>query len=536
MSNGSVSVSRRVALDLAATHRFEPIVLDHLADDLFLKDFRTHPFDRQGLEAAAAARAFPEERRAVLFDALERQYLNSDPHPAVRANLDLLARPGTLTVTTGHQLCLFTGPLYVPFKILNAVRLARELSTVERPVVPVFWMATEDHDRAEIDHAWLNGHKVHWPGDTEGAVGHLYLHGMAAVLDAARAALGQGPHVQEVEDALRNCYRDGVTLAQATRDFVHHLFGRFGVVVIDGDDAALKAQFAPILQEELLNSITERTVRYANDKLSVRYHTQAHVRPINVFHLLEGKRERIVAEDSGYRALEGPSWPTPDTLMDEVVAHPERFSPNVLLRPVYQEFVLPNIAMVGGGGEIAYWLQLRWLFQAVQVPMPVLVLRTSALLLGARDAHRLLDLGLDLSDLFAPLDDLRSRVAKDTASFRTDLADERSRLNELFETLAQRVKDADPTLEASVRGEAQKAAKGLDHLEQKLIRAAKREQEQMLQRLDRIHAHAFPEGVLQERRENILPWLVRHGTPLLDHLLAGLDPLEKRFSVLVLDQ
>jgi bacillithiol biosynthesis cysteine-adding enzyme BshC len=514
-----------------ATGRFAPIVTDYVEGLPELREFFAHTPDRAGLTATMTARRFDASMRATLCAVLEDQYHGLAIDASVRRNLDALGQERTLTVTTGHQLCLFTGPLYVPFKILNTIRLARELTTPERPVVPMFWMATEDHDRAEIDHAWIGEKKIQWPGEAAGAVGKLKLDGITAVLAEAEAVLGSGPHADELRALLRSSYREEHTLTQATRLFVNSLFGRFGLVIIDGDDARLKRAFAPIMQEELLNQVTERTVRYANEKLSTRYEPQAHARDINLFHLWNGHRARVELEGDAYRVLDGgPSFSAEQVLI-ELQLRPERFSPNVLLRPVYQETVLPNIAYIGGGGELAYWLQLRWLFQGLQVPMPVLMLRTSAAFLSAKQALKWRASGLSVEDLFAAKDELEKRIAMEHASFSTSLATERASHADLFNALAERVRAADTTLEASVRAKEAFSAKGLDMIERRLIHAAKRQQADRLRRMNEVLDGLFAHG-LAERRQNFMPYYALEGPAFFDRLLDRLDPLDLRFSVL----
>ncbi|MEO8733343.1 MAG: bacillithiol biosynthesis cysteine-adding enzyme BshC, partial [Flavobacteriales bacterium] len=393
----------RTAVNYRATGRFSPLVLDYLDAAPALREFYRWSADADGLHAAMQARTFDPTARKTLCAAFDRQYAGMEIRPEVRANLDRLRKPNTLTVTTGQQLCLFTGPLYVPFKIIDVIRLARELSSAKRDVVPVFWMATEDHDRAEIDHTWINNVKVQWPGEAAGAVGRLKLDGIDAVFDKVDALLGPGSHADEMRELLRRCYRPEYDLAKATRLFVDALFGRFGILILDADDPALKAVFAPLMREELLNQVTERSVHYADAKLAEHYAVQAHARDINLFYLRPGQRSRIELRGDLYQVLEGGPAFTLDQLLAELEQHPENFSPNVLLRPVYQEAILPNIAYVGGGGELAYWFQLKWLFQAVQVPMPVLLLRTSAAFLGEKDQKRLADLGLTVEQIFRPI-------------------------------------------------------------------------------------------------------------------------------------
>lgn len=528
---------RTFKLPYADTHRFSPVVLDYLSGEAALAEMYAHPPTLQGLVQAARQRTFPAAHRTVLCNVLRDQYRGIDIAPEVRANLAALAQDDALTITTGHQLCLFTGPLYVPFKILNTVRAAAGLSAAlnGRPVVPVFWMATEDHDRAEIDHAWVNGTKVQWPGAAAGAVGRMPLAGIEAVVDQAMALLGPGAGAGEVEELVRRCYRPEHTLAQATRLFVNGLFGRFGVVCLDGDDPDLKRLFVPVLQEELINQVTQRTVAYADAKLNGRYALQAHARDINLFHLRAGQRARITLAEDRYQVLDGgPSFDL-DAVLQASEQRPQDFSPNVLLRPVYQETVLPNVAYIGGGGELAYWLQLKWLFLGMRVPMPVLLLRTSAAFLSSKHVDRWKGMGLQVKDLFAPLDPLKARVAADKASFRTDTDAETAALDAFYAGLLARATEADATLQGAVEARRLQALRGVESIRKGLVRAAKRQQDVALTRMDAVHAALFPGGGLQERKDNILPLLAARGTAYLDQLLEQLDPLDPRFTLVVED-
>ncbi|MFT3885557.1 MAG: bacillithiol biosynthesis cysteine-adding enzyme BshC [Flavobacteriales bacterium] len=524
---------RAISLPYSVTGRFAQVVLDHLAQASRLDGLYAWPMDRAGIKEAIAARSFPEESRERLVRALERQYAGVELDAAVQQNLRTLGDPRSVTITTGHQLCLFTGPLYVPLKIMNTVRLARDLSTPERPVVPVFWMATEDHDRPEIDHVWFGARKLTWPGPVAGAVGRLPLEGIGAVLDELAPLLGYGTRAEELRALIRRCYRPEHTLAQATRLFVNALFGRFGVVVLDGDDAELKALFAPIMREESITQATERAVATTREQLKP-YGEQAHARPINLFHLQAGSRTRIERLEGGFRVSEqGPLISEAD-LLQEIETHPEHFSPNVLLRPIYQETILPNVAYVGGGGEVAYWLQLRPVFERFNVPMPVVVLRTSIALLEERSAERMSELGLTFHNLFRPLEELRAQVARGHASFDTSLAVEEKEARDLYARLAERARHTDPTLEGAVAAIGQRALKALERLEGKFVRAAKREQHDLLARLETLHGQVFPGGSLQERRDNFMPYYLAHGAAFFD-LLLELDPLTKRFTMLVDD-
>ncbi|MBK7617753.1 MAG: bacillithiol biosynthesis cysteine-adding enzyme BshC [Flavobacteriales bacterium] len=378
-------------------------------------------------------------------------------------------------------------------------------------MIPVFWMATEDHDLAEVDHAFVADRKVQWKTSASGAVGRMTLKGIEAPLEEAITAMGTGAFADEIADLLRACYRPEATLAEATRRFVLALFGRFGLITVDGDDPSLKRSFTPVMREEVLNQVTQRTVAYANERIAARYTVQAHAREINLFHLRPGHRSRIVLEGDHYVVLDGgPRW-TVDQLLQELEHRSEDFSPNVLLRPIYQETVLPNIAYIGGGGELAYWMQLRWLFQGLQVSMPVVMLRTSAGSIPEKRLRHWLGSGAGISGLFAPLDAMKAQVAVQQVPYSTDVEKEIERLNATYTELSVRAAAADATLKNAVEARRVQAIRGLEQIQKGLIRAAKHDQHVLMQRMDAAHAALFPGGGLQERKANMLPTLVAKG-------------------------
>ncbi len=522
---------QRHDLSYAATGLFGRAALDVLDDAPAIHPLRHAGYHREGLAQAMEARAFPEHQRSALVEALRRQYRDVAVTPAVEASMGLLALEGTCTITTGHQLCLAGGPAFVLFKVLNAVRLARELTTPGRPVVPVFWMASEDHDLAEVDHVVLRGTNVHWEPGLKGAVGRMRLHGMARLLSQIQGLLG--PDAPALGALLREAYTDGRTLADATRHLMNGLFGHLGLVVLDGDDAALKRLFAPTMRRELAEGFVLNAVGQAVRHFPAGHAVQAHARAVNLFLLDEGSRRRIERSGDGVQVLDGgPRLAMPEVL-DLLDSSPERFSPNVLMRPLYQETVLPNVAYVGGGGELAYWLQLRWAFEAAGLRMPVAVLRTSAVFLGAEAIAGLQRLGLSLDDLFADVHAVERRLAGALSSFPVSVDAERAAMRAFYGGLGERAAAVGPDLRRSVASAEQRAMNALDRIGQRFLRAAKQRQQVALGRYHALRGQVFPGGHLQERHEGFVALLADQGLGVVDELLNVLDPLEKRFSVLV---
>lgn len=511
------------------TGQFQPIVTNYLKGFSELEGLVAFKPTTEGLRAAMARREFPPQRRSVLSKVLERQYRGIDVHEAVRGNLDRLVEDHTLTVTTGHQVCLLTGPLYVPLKILNTVRLAEQLST-DRPVVPILWMATEDHDLAEVDHVFIHGNKIQWQGGGTGAVGRMLLKNIGPVVDMVRRTMGLGSHAEQLARVIEHAYREDRTLAEATRLFVNSIFGSTGIICLDADDAELKREFIPAMEAELLEGRLHRSVAAAEEWLDKKYKVQAPSREINLFHLKEGERSRITSGRSGWMTEAGTTWKK-NELIGELNDHPGRFSPNVLLRPLYQETILPNIAYIGGGGEIAYWLQLKAAFEAFDLPMPVLLLRTSLGVIDEKDARRLKKLGLRPEDLFLPIHELQKKIAAEHSGIDLSIEEERKEIAAIYERLQERAGAIDRTLDASVAGAAARSMKGLDHIEKKIVRAAKRRTQEHSDSLQVVLDHFMPGGKLQERRENFMSFYCRYGEGFLDLIKDRLDPLEPVFNI-----
>ena len=512
-------------LPYAATGAFSSLLTDYLAGVPALAPF----YHRRPELAAFAAQieekqaAYPPEMRERLVADLRAQYaeLGADTPPTVAANLDLLARDTTFTVTTGHQLNLLTGPLYFVYKLVTAIKLSRELKAAypHYDFVPVYWLATEDHDFAEINSFPLFGKTYSWAGPggengLGGPVGRLPLTGLDAEL------LSQLP--AEVPAAFREAYTGSQNLSEATRRLVTSLFGEYGLVCLDADRPALKQALKPLLVKELTEQFSNQAVQATDARLTAAgYKPQVYSRPLNLFLFSpEGQRER----------LEPNALPLPE-LLALAEAEPERFSPNVVLRPVYQEILLPNVAYIGGGAEVAYWFQLKDVFAAAGVPFPIVLPRNSALYLSRANASKLAKLGLTTTDIFQPLAELKKQVGAQLGQEEVSLAAQQQALAAAFEQVQALAQRLDPTLVKTVAAEAQKAAGGLAGLEKRLGKAAEAKHETAYSQLATLKDKLFPDGGLQERTDNVLSILLNN-PDFIALLLACFEPLRLEFAVL----
>ncbi|GAA4392277.1 bacillithiol biosynthesis cysteine-adding enzyme BshC [Hymenobacter koreensis] len=518
-------------LSYAATGAFSSLLTDYVARSPKLAEFyhRFPAVEEFAAQIEEKKAAYPAEARQRLTEALRRQYASlPDMQPAVAANLELLAKDTTFTVTTGHQLNLFTGPLYFVYKIVTVLKLCRQLKEAhpQYDFVPVYWMATEDHDFAEINHFHLFGKRHEWQNEQVGGpVGRLKLDGFVEQI------LSQLP--ADLPAGFREAYEQGATLAEAMQRLTHTLFGQYGLLSIEPDDAALKQALTPVLVQEVQSQPAYQAVQATNAQLDAAgYKPQVYARPLNLFYLTDaGSRERLELED-GHVVVRntGLRW-----TIAEAVAHaqarPECFSPNVVLRPLYQELALPNLCYVGGGAEVAYWLQLGGVFRHYGVPMPMVLLRNSALYAGRTHTGKLRKLGLSVDDLFKPLPELKKQVAATLGQEEVSLAEQQQQLSAAFAAVTALAQRLDPTLVKTVAAEQQKVSGIVAGLEKRLSKAAEAKHETAYNQLTGLKEKLFPEGGLQERHDNVLSILINN-PGFIEQLLEAFDPLALEFTVI----
>ena len=368
--------------------------------------------------------------------------------------------------------------------------------------VPVFWMASEDHDIEEINHFFLGEQKIRWNAPSTGAVGRIPTNNLEEVYEHLKLIWGSNESAKELLDLFSTTYLKEKTLAQATRALVDRLFGHYGLLIIDGDDTSLKAQFAPHIKEELTNKTVVQQVKETDQLLDLiidGYKPQVGVRELNLFYLRDGVRTRMIHQEAGFTTADHAfSWDG-NQLFQEVDQHPERFSPNALLRPLYQEKVLPNIAYVGGGGELAYWMQLKSTFDAHKLPFPLLKLRKSLLLLSEKQIKKCNKLSLSISDLLLPSASFINKRVRQVSNIDIDFSAQRTLLQQQFETLRTLAAKTDKSFLGAVAAQEKKQLKGLDNLEKRLLKAQRLKLKDEVVRMTDLRHALFPNDTFQER-------------------------------------
>lgn len=486
----------------------------------------------EGLTLAKQAKTNFTERE-VLYKALKEQYLDFKLSPSQAKNLDDLKLSNTFTITTAHQLCLFTGPSYFIYKILSAIKLAR-LCKEKFPndnFVPVYWMGSEDHDFDEVNHAYVFNKKLEWQRESGGAVGRYSLEGMDVVLKELQEILGNSENAQAIYESIAFNFQKNKSYGKSFQEWILGLFSSYGLLVLDQDDKQLKASFREVLEDEIFNNSASSALEKNEKFLVDNYHVQASARDINVFYLRENKRERIERVGNRFQIVNSTLQFSEDEMRAALQNEIEAFSPNVILRPLYQEKVLPNIAFVGGPGEVSYWLQLKDVFAKHKIEQPAILLRDMALNLASNQLEKLQSWDLEIERMFEDLDQLKKELVAADSEHELELNDEREALIALFEKIKHTASLIEKNLIQSVEAEQQKVLNSFSNLESKLLRSEKKQHEQKLSQLEKIKDKLFPDQVLQERRSNFLEWYIRYSETAFESLVDSFDPLQKEMKI-----
>ncbi len=515
-------------IDFADTHAFSSFFLDYIQQkDLLKKYYGRFPslanFGNQLNDKAS----FAQTNRTILGDVLTKQYAQLTIHERVKSNIDSLRDNKTFTVTTGHQLNVFTGPLYFIFKIVTVINACKALKE-KYPAyhfVPVYWMASEDHDYEEIKSFRLYGTKYTWQTEQQGAVGRFETKDFKNLISQLPGDVA----------VFKTAYEKNKTLAAAVRHYVNALFGAEGLVVVDGDDRQLKSLFTQVIQDDLFNHTAKKVVDSATQELkSLGYHTQVNARDINLFYLDVGVRSRLEREGDSFKVVDAKLSFSKSEIEKMISAEPEKFSPNVVLRPLYQEMILPNLAYVGGPAELVYWLQLNGVFEYYKAPFPILMPRNFGMVVDSPMQKKFSKTGLEVKDLFHEKNYLFNHWVANNSHHDLSLGKQMQSLQLLLIEIQNKATAIDSTLSKLVAAESQRAINGLERIEKKMLKAEKRKHEEKLKQIESVKDALFPHGSLQERTDNFLNFY-QSDTAFIQKLLAAFDAFDFRFNVLMND-
>jgi bacillithiol biosynthesis cysteine-adding enzyme BshC len=545
-----------------STGLFTALINDYIEAKGTAQSFVNYAANKEGYKKAIEQRASFPTNRKVLVEVLQNQYtqlakdindtnvLNKNNNNAlnnslntkeafalVNVNVNLLLKENTFTVTTAHQPNIFTGPLYFFYKILHTIQLATELKKQfpEHNFVPVYYMGSEDADLQEVGSYNLAGEAYQWNTKQKGAIGRMNVDDeLIKLLQNLEGYWSVQPAGKDALEILKQAYQKGKTISEATLALVHAYFGKYGLVVLQPDDTKLKALFIDVMEKELRTGFSQKAIGATKEKLASTYHVQSDGRDVNLFYLKDNTRARIEKQAASYIVVDTDIRFTEEEIVKELHAHADRFSPNVILRGVYQETILPGIAFIGGGGELAYWMELKNVFDEVKVHYPILQLRNSFMFMNEKQTAHWNNLGFSLDDLFKPLLELELDYIKNQTKENLALTNHIASLNDLYASIQQDVIKIDTSLGGHAKNLSIQAQKKLALLEKKMIRAEKRKQQTSIDRIQAIKGSLFPKNSLQERVENFSEWVGAYGWDWVEAVLENSTTLNPSFTIITI--
>jgi bacillithiol synthase len=525
---------------------FDSLVFDYLSQKPALpeggkelRDFYDSFPDKEGFGSALGRIKKNKYNRSLLVEELLSQSKSVGNTSAnSEKNIQLLKEENSFTVVTGHQLCLFTGPLYFVYKIFSAINLCESLKKEfpEDNFVPVYWLAGEDHDFEEVNHFNLFGKKIEWTDAQGGPIGTFRTETLKGVQNVFKEILGSSSDAAYLNKLFEEAYLKHANMADATRYLVNELFGQYGLVVVDGNSKALKGTFRSCFEKDIFENLPYKKVKQSIEELDkLNYEAQVNPREINCFYMEGNFRGRIEKENGSYKVLGSDKTFSAAELRELLHTDPGKFSPNVVLRPCYQQFILPNLAYVGGPGELAYWLEYKAMFDEMNIFFPVLAPRNFVTIVDSAALQKIHKLGFKTEDFFKDEQTLINEYVQKNGEVKV-LQTYRTEIEKIFAKLTDEANSTEKTLATTVEAEKQKALNSLNMLEQKINKALKQRSETELNQIRNVKAKLFPNGIPQERYENFSTYYLKWGVEFWDTLRSNLSYDLQSFSMKIIEE
>ena len=478
---------------------------------------------------------YPRDRVANALEGINKKACAS---ARTFENIETLSKPGSVAIVTGQQAGLFTGPLYSIHKALTVIKLTESMKEKGVSVVPVFWVASEDHDFEEVSACRIidrEGHiksiRYEPEGRTHDApVGNITICGrITDVIDEMKSALPQSEFSADIESILRECYSEGTGFAEAFSMMMQRLLKDYGVVILDPLDQALKEIASPIYIKaiERSDAIFKALDKRSHELEEAGYHSQIHISPemAPLFLIEDGARTALIERDGRFHLKGDGRSLSANELIEIARRTPELLSPNVALRPVVQDYLLPTVAYIGGPAELAYFGQVRAVYEELDRPGPCVIPRASMTIIEARHAKTLSKYSLKLQDFFEGLHHAVAKVVENSLDRETaDTFDEAEReFDGQFKKLEDALKKTDVTLVDSAKHARDKVFHQLEHLRTRFVHSSARREEAIFRQVERAFITLYPDKVLQERELNVVSFLSRYGISLIDRLYEAVD-------------
>lgn len=510
--------------------KVSPLVQDVLNNSEQARALVSDFFSKENCISFARKRSFSKESREVLVAQLNQQYQGFQLSEKVNENLRSLQLENSFTVVTGHQICAAGGPLYLIYKLFTSIRITQELnaSQSEFHFVPVYWMATEDHDIEEIRHFHWGNEKIELATEFEGVAGELPTEDFLSWLNEKRAE-GKFNEIGLSELFIQAYSKKN--FAEATRYWVNELLGEFGVVCVDGNDSALKALASGLFEKEIQEKFVFSEVSKTNLEIeNSGFNPNIQPRNFNLFWLknesVHVTRKRLDLNNEVFQTSDASQQFTSEELMEIR----SELSPNVLLRPLYQETILPNIAYIGGPSELGYWLQLKNAFDAAKLQMPLLVHRISITLVRKRDLEFVSKNELNISELMQEkLHDAQKKMlgSMNVKTFENEIGQTRTS----FENLKKYISEIDASLVGWLSAEQKRQLDQWNNIEQKMKKAIKSKEEVKFNQLEKFFAFVHPNQIPQERVFSLLYAAEIFGWKEMKELLMQIDPFKHSSTI-----
>ena len=515
------------------TQLFSKFILDYISESPSLETMYHRKVSIQNFEDQLIEKQEQGVNRKVLVEVLNDQYQDSPYFLEMSPKISSLLSNKTFTVATGHQLSLFTGPLYFIYKIFSTINLSEQLNTKypNYNFIPIFWMASEDHDFKEVNSINIFGEKLVWNQNIKGPVGDIPTNSISDIFPLLHNLLGSSLEANKLLNLFTCSYLDNNNLASATKYLLDELFSKYGLLVLDASSSRLKKLAIPIIKKDILEQGHQKMIEESCEKISS---IQAYARPINFFYMKPGLRERIERKGSRFHVLNTDIEFSSEEINFEIDNYPERFSPNVLMRPLYKELILPNLAMIGGAAEINYWMQLKSTFVSHQIVFPILLLRNSLLFIESRTAKKIKKLGLEPQDFLQKEEDLHKKYVSENSNDNFNMVNQINQINKIFEDILIKIEDSG--LRSSIEAEKKRQINSLIKLESKLKKSLKKNYQISLNQISLIKRKLFPQKKLQERHDNMISYYLKYGQSWMNWLKDNLNPLDSNFMLFIDDE
>jgi bacillithiol biosynthesis cysteine-adding enzyme BshC len=516
------------------------LFLDYLYEFENVKKFYKHDFRNKDeyLKLFKSISETTREFRGDIPKIIHSQYEGFTPSQKTKLNIDSLKEKNTLAVVTGQQLGILGGPLYTFYKIITAIKLSEHLK--ERydayNFVPIFWLEGDDHDFEEVRSIGILNDvneltKIFYndedlDDETRSSVGYLNIKdSISSFFDNLDKNLRDTEFKPEFLKKLKDIYSNGKSFKQSFKELILWFFDKYGLIIFDPQDVIIKNLLKPVFKKEIndFRLHTEKLVQ-VSATLEELYHAQVKVRPVSLFYSTEDGRFLIEPVENEFRLRRKRKKFTQEEIIDEINNRPENFSPNVLLRPICQDYLLPTAFYIGGPGEISYFAQITPLYDFYKINQPIIYPRASATIYEKNLENLFEKHNLQFEDVFSNSDELKTRVINSISKYSVDdiFGESNNQIEHVLDRLKEKLFEFDKTIADSTGKYRQKILNYLDELKGKAIEAQKKRHEITLRQIDKLTNSLFPNNTLQERELNFVYFYNKYGEKFIERLFEEL--------------